>query len=163
LKNKSVINVLFVCLGNICRSPTAHGVFQKMINDKHLQDKVEVESAGTSDWHIGNPPDKRSAAQAKKNGYDLSFIRGRQVQTDDFAVFDYILAMDEANLAELKELAPLDYEGHLSLFLDFSDDADYREVPDPYYGGGEGFQVVLSLIEGAAAGLLQEIQDKLNT
>lgn len=152
------ISVLFVCLGNICRSPTAHGVFQKMVEDAGLSAQIFVDSAGTSDWHVGKPPDKRSAAEALKAGYDLSALRGRQAVRQDFVSFDYILAMDEANLADLQELCPATYTGHLGLFLDFSLDKEYREVPDPYHGGGEGFKVVLSLVEDASAQLLNHIK-----
>ena len=154
------IRVLFVCLGNICRSPTAHGVFQTMVEKVNLAKFIDVDSAGTSGWHIGEPPDKRSSAEALKAGYDLRNLRGRQVQKSDFEVFDYILAMDRANLVELEEMRPENYSGHLGLFLEFSQDENYTEVPDPYYGGGEGFRTVLSLVESASTGLLAEIRNK---
>lgn len=152
------VRVLFVCLGNICRSPTAHGVFQKMVNDTGLANDIFVDSAGTSGWHIGEPPDRRSAAAALKAGYDLSSLRGRQAVHKDFDEFDYILAMDKANLSNLQDLCPANYRGHLGLFLHFSKDLAYTEVPDPYHGDGEGFKVVLSLVETASAALLSHIK-----
>lgn len=155
------VTVLFVCLGNICRSPSAQGVFQHLIDQKGLGEFIHVDSAGTSAWHIDSPPDPRSVREAEKKGYDLRALRGRQVTREDFQLFDFILAMDEANLADLEELRPPTYSGHLGLFLAFSDDQDYTEVPDPYHGGGEGFRVVLDLLENASQGLLQAIENKL--
>lgn len=152
------VRVLFVCLGNICRSPTAQGVFQKMVDDSGLSADIFVDSAGTSSWHIGEPPDKRSSAAALKAGYDLSAQRGRQAVRRDFDNFDYILAMDKANLSELQNLCPAKYKGHLGLFLPFAWDLAYTEVPDPYHGNGEGFKVVLSLVEAASAALLTHIK-----
>lgn len=152
------VSVLFVCLGNICRSPTAQGVFEKFVDEAGLQAKISVDSAGTSTWHIGAPPDSRSAAAALQAGYDISRLRGRKVVAEDFSNFDYVLAMDEANLVELEEIRPANFQGHLGLFLDFSADKEYREVPDPYHGTGEGFRLVLTLIEGAAKGLLNHIK-----
>jgi len=154
------VSVLFVCLGNICRSPTAHGVFQKFVDDAGLSTQIIVDSAGTSGWHIGEPPDKRSAAAALKVGYDLSNLRGRKAVKQDFEHFDYVLAMDEANLVELETLRPSGYTGHLGLFLDFSTEKNYREVPDPYYGNGDGFKLVLSLVEDASMNLLSHIKEK---
>ena len=149
--------VLFVCLGNICRSPTAEGVFQKMVDNAGLSHSIIVDSAGTSGWHINEPPDMRSAAAAAKAGYDLSALRGRKFIREDFENFDYILAMDESNLAEMEALKPQDYTGHLGLFLEFAESYDEAEVPDPYYGGGEGFTFVLQLIEDASRGLLERL------
>lgn len=146
-----------VCLGNICRSPTAHGVFESMVRQRGLTEKIQVDSAGTSGWHIGEPPDSRSQSAASKRGYDLSEQRGRQVTELDFEHFNYILAMDQANLSELKRLQPEHYEGHLGLFLDFAGDVPAREVPDPYYGDGKGFDTVLDLVEVASDGLLTHI------
>ncbi len=151
------VKVLFVCLGNICRSPTAHGVFQKLVNDAGLSERVVVDSAGTSGWHIGAPPDKRSAAAARQAGYDLSTLRGRQVAAEDFESFDYVLAMDESNLFDLQEACPPAHSHKLSLFLDFSSQETWREVPDPYYGDGDGFKLVLSLVEDASRGLLKHV------
>lgn len=154
------VRVLFVCLGNICRSPTAEGVFRKIVEDARMQDQIIIDSAGTGDWHIGKPADARSASAAKLRGYDLSLLRGRQVSAVDFDEFDFILAMDNANLKELEILVPAHFHGHLGLFLEFSQQDRYHEVPDPYYGGDAGFETVLDLIEDAARGLLQHIQQR---
>lgn len=149
-------SVLFVCLGNICRSPTAHGIFEKALKTRNLS-AITVDSAGTGDWHLGRAPDARATAAAKKRGIELEHLRARLVTPADFAEFDYILAMDEQNLRDLKEMAPADYAGHLGLFLDFSRQQAYREVPDPYYGDGDGFETVLDLVEDAVDGLLDHI------
>ncbi len=151
--------VLFVCLGNICRSPTAHGVFETLVQQKRLSQVIAVDSCGTGDWHVGGAPDRRATQEAKRRGYDLSRQRARQVEREDFSRFDYILAMDKSNLAELQALRPLNHCGHLGLFLDFADGTDHVEVPDPYYGGTEGFTQVLDLVELASGGLLREICD----
>lgn len=145
--------VLFVCLGNICRSPTAHGVFREIVARRGLSQQISIDSAGTAAYHIGNPPDHRSAACALQRGYDLSDLRARQAVTADFSQFDYILAMDAQNLSDLESICPSDYQGHLGLFLDFASES-VREVPDPYYGGPEGFDHVLDLVESASEGLL---------
>ena len=152
------VSVLFVCLGNICRSPTADGIFRHHLQKADWHKRVRVDSAGTSDWHIGRAPDPRTVAAAHKRGYDLSALRGRQVTAADFNDFDYVLAMDKANLADLQTLAPADYRGHLGLFLAFATQQTLDEVPDPYYGEGDGFERVLDLIEDACAGLLRHIQ-----
>ena len=150
--------VLFVCLGNICRSPTAHGVFQALVDNSSLESCIGVDSCGTGDWHVGAPADQRATAEAARRGYDLSTLRARQVCADDFTQFDYILAMDHMNLQELKSMCPADYRGHLGLFLTFASGVDLEEVPDPYYGGADGFSHVLDLVEAAGEGLLQEIR-----
>ena len=152
------VNVLFVCLGNICRSPTADGVFQKLVSDAGLTKRIRVDSAGTANWHQGRAPDSRTVAAAEKRGFDLSPLCARAVKASDFDEFDYILAMDNDNLADLRKLKPANYSGHLGLFLAFGSQTQYREVPDPYHGGSEGFELVLNLVEDAAAGLLQSIQ-----
>ena len=153
------VKVLFVCLGNICRSPTADGIFQKLVSDAGLTKRIQVDSAGTANWHQGRAPDARTVAAAAKRGFDLSVLRARAVKRSDFDEFDYILAMDEQNLADLRSLKPADYTGHLGLFLAFASQQQYREVPDPYHGGSEGFELVLDLVEDAAAGLLTVIQE----
>ena len=150
--------VLFVCLGNICRSPTADGIFRNLVVREKLDQKIVVDSAGTGDWHIGKAPDARTVAAARQRGYDLSVLRARQVNVNDFAGFDYVLAMDKSNLMDLQRMKPSSYAGHLGLFLDFGSRGDYREVPDPYYGGKEGFELVLDLVEDAAQGLLNHIR-----
>ncbi len=152
------IGVLMVCLGNICRSPTAHGIFEALVKKANLETHIFVDSAGTSGWHIGAPPDQRSQAAALKRGYNLSRQTGRQVTKEDFAKFDYILAMDADNLHNLKLLQPSSYAGHLGLFLEFATQTDYDEVPDPYHGGTAGFELVLDLLEDASKGLLRHIQ-----
>jgi protein-tyrosine phosphatase len=124
--------VLFVCMGNICRSPTAEGVFKRLVNDAGLDAEIESDSAGTHDYHIGDPPDARSQAAAGRRGYDLSALRARQVAHDDFASFDYVLAMDETNLTALLSLCPAHYRERVKLFLEFAPEAGHREVPDPY-------------------------------
>jgi protein-tyrosine phosphatase len=149
--------VLFVCLGNICRSPTAHGVFAALVQQRGLQQRIQVDSCGTGHWHVGEAPDRRATAEARRRGYDLSHLRARQVETQDFHRFDYILAMDHANLSHLQAMSPLDFSGHLGLFLPFADAVIEEEVPDPYYGGDEGFTRVLDMIELASEGLLREI------
>jgi len=155
------MRILFVCLGNICRSPTAQGVFQRKLEWAGLEQRVSVESAGTGAWHLGKAPDPRTQAAARARGYDLSNLRARQTDPSDFERFDYILAMDQDNLSQLQMMMPEDYDGHLGLFLDFSDHSQVREVPDPYYGEGGGFEQVLDLVEEASDGLLDEIQRRL--
>ena len=155
------VHVLFVCLGNICRSPTAHGVFQQLVDSSGLHDAITVESAGTGDWHIGRAPDQRAAAAALQRGYDLSVLRARRVIAEDFNRFDFILAMDLQNLRALQQLRPANYRGELALFLNYGN-SHLREVPDPYYGNADGFEHVLDLVEEAAHGLLQAIVLKYN-
>ena len=152
------INVLFVCLGNICRSPTAHGVFADIVEAASLDHRINVDSAGTSNWHIDEAPDRRSSAAARARGFDLSALRGRQVEPEDFEKFDYILAMDRDNLANLRRRKPLDYAGTLDLFLRFGSQTRYKEVPDPYGGGDQGSELALDLIEDACHGLLDHIK-----
>lgn len=155
-----MVSVMFVCLGNICRSPTAHGVFQQRVEDARLADQITVASSGTSAYHIGEPPDSRSQQAAEQRGYDLSWIQAQQVSLDDLESYDYILAMDRSNLSALKQLAPASHHNKLRLFLSFDQQQPIQEVPDPYYGGVSGFDNVLDLIEGAALGLLQEIKQE---
>ncbi len=150
--------VLFVCLGNICRSPTAHGIFQGLVDQAELSDLIFVDSAGTGDWHIGRSPDTRAQQAASQRGYDLGELRARQVSAQDFDRFDYVLAMDDNNYSDLFLIKPDSYKGNLKLFLEYGSRKDYREVPDPYYGGSENFELVLDLVEDAAAGLLNHIQ-----
>ena len=149
--------VLFVCLGNICRSPTAHGVFETIVKARGLEQLIVIDSCGTGDWHIGHAPDRRATAEAARRGYNLDHLRARQVQISDFDEFDYILAMDAQNLADLRAMCPAGFSGQLSLFLPFDPAATVDEFPDPYYGGDEGFTRVLDMIEAASEGLLEEI------
>ncbi|WP_372777823.1 low molecular weight protein-tyrosine-phosphatase [Litorivivens sp.] len=152
-----MVRVLFVCLGNICRSPTAHAVFQQMVDEQGLGSTILVDSAGTGDWHIGRPPDPRASAAAQQRGVDMSALRARQFQADDFHNFDYILAMDEDNLRDILAQEPGSHSAQVGLFLDYATHFEEREVPDPYYGGDEGFEHVLNLIEDAARGLLERL------
>jgi protein-tyrosine phosphatase len=147
-------------MGNICRSPTAEGVARAMAERAGLAGFFEFDSAGTHGYHIGNPPDKRARQAAEGRGYDLSALRARQVGTGDFLRFDRILAMDRDNLDLLRQACPAEHHHKLGLFLEFSARFDEDEVPDPYYGGPEGFQRVLDLIEDAAAGLLERMVPK---
>lgn len=156
-----MIKVLFVCLGNICRSPTAHGVFEHVVRQAGLQDQIFVDSAGTGDWHIGCGPDQRALEAAKKRGYGLDQLVARQVSGEDFQHFDYILAMDKQNLGNLQRMQPKNYRGHLGLFLEFARHHGVDEVPDPYYGAGRGFEEVLDMVEDASEGLLDQIRKKL--
>lgn len=153
-------SVLFVCLGNICRSPTAHGVFQTLVEQQGFGADIYVDSAGTAAYHVGNPPDQRSVAAARSRGYDLTALRARQVNAEDFQQFDYILAMDQENLLNLQRLQPANFNGHLGLFLPFGQCVE-TEVPDPYYGGVDGFEQVLDLVENASMGLLMRIQQEM--
>lgn len=146
-----------VCLGNICRSPSAHGVFNNYIKNKKLADKIEVDSAGTSSYHIGQNPDPRSIQAAARRGYSLHELVARQVRAEDFQQFDYILAMDAANLTELGKRAPQNCRASIGLLLDYSDTGQ-EAVPDPYYSGKDGFELVLDLIEGACEGLMADIR-----
>jgi len=149
--------VLFVCLGNICHSPTAQGVFQSLAAQRGLSGAVQVDSCGTGGWHVGSAPDRRAVAAAARRGYDLSGLRARQVRREDFGAFDYILAMDRENLADLEAIRPAGFRGHLGLFLAFAGDGAPADVPDPYYGGAGGFDHVLDLIETASEGLLRTL------
>lgn len=160
--DKNKINILFVCMGNICRSPTAEGVFSKLLTEQNndIQDKVFIDSAGTHAFHVGEPPDRRAQSAAAERGISLQNIRARKVIKGDFEDFDYILAMDEDNLALLQSACPEEFQHKLQLFLDYAANAQTREVPDPYYGGKYGFDRVLDLVESASEGLLQELQRK---
>jgi protein-tyrosine phosphatase len=150
------VSVLFVCLGNICRSPTAEGVFRKLVSEQGLSDSISVDSAGTSNWHIGQQPDARAIEAAIARGIDLSNLRGRQAIANDFDEFDYVIAMDHDNYSNLAYLATPTQQEKLHLFLDFAENVSEVEVPDPYYGGG--FPHVLDLIENASQGLLAHIR-----
>ncbi|OGT89326.1 MAG: phosphotyrosine protein phosphatase [Gammaproteobacteria bacterium RIFOXYA12_FULL_61_12] len=152
--------VLFVCMGNICRSPTAHGVFRHLVGQEGLADRIEIDSAGTHGYHAGAPPDSRSQATALKRGFDLSDLRARKVVAADFSRFDYILAMDSANYQGLREICPPGHEHRLRMFLDFAPRLDIAEVPDPYYGGQRGFDDVFDMVTEASQGLLDHIRGK---
>ncbi len=146
--------ILFVCMGNICRSPTAEAVFRHYVEQAGLGEQIHIDSAGTHDYHVGEAPDRRARQAAQQRGYDMSALRGRQVGPEDFSRFDYVLAMDRSNLANLERLRPPGAQSFLGLFLDFARSHAEREVPDPYYGGADGFEYVLNMVEDAAEGLL---------
>ena len=154
------MRVLFVCLGNICRSPTAEAVFRQRLQQAGLAERITVDSAGTGGWHVGKAPDPRTQEAAQRRGYDLSALRGRQVEVADFARFDLLLAMDKANLQHLQRMRPAQAHGELDLYLRRFQLA-LDEVPDPYYGGAEGFEQVLDLLEQASDALLNELRGRL--
>jgi protein-tyrosine phosphatase len=152
------MRILFVCLGNICRSPTAEGVLRHIAATEAPDLELRIDSAGTADYHIGSPPDRRSCAHAARRGYALDALRARQVGPEDFQDFDLILAMDEANLRDLQAMRPANSRAKLALFLDYAPGAAGRPVPDPYYGEAADFEKVLDLVEAAARGLLVAIR-----
>jgi protein-tyrosine phosphatase len=160
MKTMRKVSVLFVCMGNICRSPTAEAVFRHRVEQAGMADKIRIDSAGTHDYHVGDAPDARTQRAAKQRGYDMSNLRGRQVEADDFMRFDYVLAMDNMNLVMLERLRPEDAQSYLGLFLDFAELHKEYEVPDPYNGGPEGFEQVLDMVEDAANGLLKHIRER---
>lgn len=156
------IKVLFVCMGNICRSPTAEGVFKSVVEKAGLAGSITSDSAGTGDYHIGEAPDPRAQGAALGRGYDLSPLCARQVRSRDFSEFDYVLAMDEANLRQLQRLCPPEHAGKVKLFMDFAGKGAAREVPDPYYGGAQGFERVLDMVEQASRGLLEHLRGRIS-
>ena len=155
-----MIKILFVCMGNICRSPTAHGIFSALVKQQGLADSIEVDSAGTHAYHIGNPPDLRAQESALKRGIDLSTLRARRVEKNDFEKFDYVLAMDDENFALLDAQCPACHKEKLKLLMEYAPHIKQREVPDPYYGGPGAFERVLDMIESAAQGLLEDIRKR---
>ena len=157
----SRFRVLFVCMGNICRSPTAHGVFEARVREAGLADQVEVDSAGTLDYHVGSPPDHRSQAHAQRRGYDLSNQRARQLTTEDFDAFDLVLVMDWENLVAAERLCPPQHARKLRRFAEFFRRHDSPIVPDPYQGGAAGFEQVLDMVEDGSEGLLAHVQREL--
>lgn len=161
MNEKDKVGVLFVCMGNICRSPTAEGVFCKLITQHGLEDRVRVDSAGTHAYHVGEPPDARSVRAAAERGIDLSHQRARRVTAQDFQQFEYVLAMDSDNYNHLAAICPAGSEYKLRLFLSFAPHLEFRDVPDPYYGGVTGFDRVLDMVEEAARGLLEEVEANL--
>lgn len=152
-------SVLFVCMGNICRSPTAEGVFRHFVNEAGLSEQFDIDSAGTHAYHVGEPPDHRAAAAAERRGISLANIAARRVSDDDFERFDFIIAMDDDNRQRLLDQAPEEHRSKVTLFLSFADNGE-REVPDPYYGGAAGFERVLDLVEEASRGLLAAIKSR---
>lgn len=150
-------SVLIVCTGNICRSPTAHGVLAYLVHEAGLDDAVRVDSAGTHDYHVGKPPDSRAQHHARRRGYDLSRLRARRVEIEDFGNFDLVLAMDHGHLHILQRMAPEKHRHKIRLFMEFAAGHEAQEVPDPYYGGPDAFERVLDMVEGASRGLLAAI------
>ncbi|MBK7356095.1 low molecular weight protein-tyrosine-phosphatase [Propionivibrio sp.] len=155
-----MIKILFVCMGNICRSPTAEGVFRHMLCENKLEDLVDVDSAGTHGYHVGEAPDLRTQRAAARRGYDLSGIRARKVAPQDIEYFDLILAMDRNSLEALLLVCPPDRTDRLGLFMDYSKNFDDEEVPDPYYGLGQGFDLVLDMVEDATSGLVEFVKER---
>ena len=153
--------VLFVCTGNICRSPSAEGVFRRMIDDAGLADLIGVDSAGTHAYHVGEAPDPRAQAAARKRGYDISGHVARQVKQEDFREFDLILSMDWENLAALQQMAPKVYHHKLMLLMRYSNEFEEATVPDPYYGGPEGFVKVLDYLEDACEGVMEVVRKRV--
>ena len=156
------IAVLVVCTGNICRSPTGEGVMRRLVGERGLAERVHVASAGTHDYHVGESPDPRAVKHAARRGYDLSTLRASQVSARDFHEYDYILAMDRGHLRILRSLAPRNARARLGLFLDASERWSGEDVPDPYYGGVEGFEQVLDMVEEAAGRWLDRIEAELD-
>jgi protein-tyrosine phosphatase len=156
-----MMRILFVCMGNICRSPTAEGVFRRLVAERAPHLGLEIDSAGTHDYHVGDPPDSRAVAAAARRGIDLRGLRARHVADEDFAYFDLIVAMDRLNRATLLERSPEEFHGRIRLFMEFAGRSEVDDVPDPYYGGPLGFEQVLDLAEEAAAGLLEKVMQQM--
>lgn len=154
------IRILFVCMGNICRSPTAHGVFQHLVDQSGYADRIHVDSAGTHAYHISEPPDHRAQQAARRRNIDLSTLRARKAIVTDFAEYDYILAMDSSNYEDLIRNCPQEYAEKVRLFMEFAPELGVREVPDPYYGGASGFEQVLDLVDSASRGLLEHLREQ---
>ena len=152
--------LLFVCLGNICRSPMAEGVFRRVIEEEGVSHLFEIDSAGLGDWHVGQAPDERARAASLSRGIDISGQCARQVEGSDFQRFDLLLVMDRSNFAELRRRAPREAHGKIKLFLDYAPHLGTKDVPDPFFGGDEGFDDALDLIEEAAHGLLASLVDE---
>jgi protein-tyrosine phosphatase len=152
------IKVLFVCMGNICRSPTAEGVFTKLINEKDLATRFTIDSAGTHAYHVGNPPDYRAQQAALRRGVELKHLRARRIHDSDFEYFDYILVMDDDNYFRVMDNCPSEHKEKVKYFLEYAPHLGIREVPDPYYGEKLGFEQVLDMVEDASLGFLDTLQ-----
>jgi len=157
------VRVLFVCMGNICRSPTAEGVFRHLVAETDFKDKIESDSAGTHAYHVGEQPDRRAQSAAKQRGIDLSDLRARSVSLADYESFDYILAMDNDNYNILVSQSPAHAKPKIKLFMEYAAQSTEKEVPDPYYGGQRGFDIVYEMVESASKGLLEDIKKRLVT
>jgi len=159
-----MVSVCFVCLGNICRSPTAEGVMRRLVAEAGLDGRIVIDSAGTGDWHLGDAPDARAQQAASQRGYDLSALRARQIGPDDFARFDFVIAMDDANVAALRQVCPSAERDKIRLLMEFAPPGCVpasRVVADPYFGGAAGFETVLDQCEAACAGLLDVLRARL--
>lgn len=154
------VKVMFVCMGNICRSPTAHGVFRKLVEDEGYADEIYIESSGTHAYHVGEPPDSRAQQTALGRGLDLSDLRAQRIKDTDFEHFDYILPMDRDNYEILLSSSSPDHHHKIRMFLSFAASLSSKEVPDPYYGGPGGFEQVFDMVEAGSRGLLQDIIEK---
>ena len=158
MSDKSTISILFVCMGNICRSPTAEGVFRHFVQEAGLVDRIRIDSAGTHAYHTNEPADRRASAAAERRGHSLANMRARRVSEEDFEQFDFIIAMDRLNHVTLADQADADYHDKIHLFLEFASWPE-DDVPDPYYGGAKGFERVLDLVEDASQGLLETLKE----
>jgi protein-tyrosine phosphatase len=157
-REAKLFRVLFVCTGNICRSPTAEGVFRSIVDARGLSDRIEADSAGIGSWHVGEPPDARSQETARRRGVEIGDQRARTVRPDDFDWFDLLMAMDSGHYRNLGRACPPQHAGKLQMFLDYAPELGVTDVPDPYYGAGDGFERVFDMIESASAGLLAHIE-----
>lgn len=157
MNSEKRVRVLFVCMGNICRSPTAQGVFRHLVRQAGLEAVIEIDSAGTHGYHVGAPPDERAQETARGRGVDIADLRARRAEPEDFYHYDYVLAMDRDNYRSLARICPRGTKEKLRLLMDFAPELRRREVPDPYYGGQQGFDQVFDMVEAAARGLLDEI------
>ncbi len=160
MSDSKPVKVLFVCMGNICRSPTAEGVFRHITREAGVDSHVTTDSAGTHAYHVGNPPDDRAQATARNRGIEIGDLRARRVREQDFEIYDYVLAMDSDNYEILMSLSPPEFRDRIHYLLDFADELAETEVPDPYYGGRRGFDRVFDLVEIASQGLLSDIKEK---
>jgi protein-tyrosine phosphatase len=156
------MKVLFVCTGNICRSPTAEAVFRAKAAMRGLSDRVFADSAGTHGYHVGDPPDPRSCEAARRRGYPMTGMFARKVNAEDFRAFDLVVAMDEGHFRLLRRLAPAETRGKLRVFMDLVREATHRDVPDPYYGGPDGFEDVLDIVEAGVDALLDEVEEMIS-
>ena len=163
MNNDRPFKVLFVCLGNICRSPLAEGVFRSLVAENHLDQDFEIDSAGTGGWHVGQPPDRRMLITAQKNGISLSSIKARQFQQTDLVTFDLVLAMDDQNLRDILSMAGKEELPHVQLFRTYDPEPGNLQVPDPYYGGSDGFQHVFDLVHRTCSSLLSTLHPQIDS